>query len=108
MKSQKKKNIAPNIGRVLEDILGCKWTVVVLRKLAQGMNRPGALVNSTPGLTAKVLNQRLRKLLRFAIISKRSYAEIPPRVEYSLTPLGRRISKVLVELERIEADFPIT
>jgi len=108
VKSKQKKNSAPQIGRVLEDILGCKWTVIVLQKLGGGTNRPGALVNSTPGLTTKVLNQRLRKLLRFSVINKRTFAEIPPRVEYSLTPLGRRICKVLLELERIEADFPRT
>lgn len=94
------------ISRVIEDILGCKWTVVVIRSIAGGTLRPGALTRSIPGLSAKVLNQRLKKLLRFDIISRKVYNEIPPKVEYRLTPLGRRIAKVLAELERIETDLP--
>lgn len=91
--------------RLLEDILGCKWTVVVLRNIADGTTRPGALTRKIRGLTAKVLNERLRKLLRYEIISRKVFSEIPPKVEYHLTPLGNKISRVIAELEKIESEL---
>ena len=56
-----------------------------------------------PGLTAKVLNERLRKLLRFGIIERQIYAEVPPRVEYRLTAFGRRFDGVLKEIAALDA-----
>lgn len=109
MKSKQKKTLQvwneQQTSRVIEDVLGCKWTVVVLRAIANGTNRPGVLTRTISGLSAKVLNQRLRKLLRYSIISRKVFNEIPPKVEYALTPLGRRIAKVLTELDRIENDL---
>ncbi len=104
----KKKNsgVSNDISRVVEDILGCKWTVAVLRAISAGTARPGAITKKFPGLSAKVLNQRLRKLLKYSIISRFEFNQIPPKVEYRLTPLGKRISKVLEELEKIEMDLP--
>ncbi|MCO6431510.1 MAG: helix-turn-helix transcriptional regulator [Deltaproteobacteria bacterium] len=111
MKTRKKKvangPTTHGISRVIEDILGCKWTVVVLRNIAGGTNRPGALTRRIPGLSAKVLNQRLRKLGRYNIIRRKIFNELPPRVEYSLTPLGRKIAKVLSQLEGIERDLGV-
>lgn len=107
-KTARKKISIPyehGISRVIEDILGCKWTVVVLRSIAGGVHRPGALTKRIPGLSPKVLNERLRKLLRYSIISREVFNEIPPKVEYRLTPLGKRISKVLSDLEKIEAEL---
>lgn len=91
--------------RVIEDILGCKWTVVVIRGIAGGTTRPGALRKKISGLSAKVLNERLRKLLRYSVISRKVFNEIPPKVEYRLTPLGRKITKVLSDLDKIELDL---
>jgi len=109
VKSRAKKikaiKVDHGISRVIEDILGCKWTVVVLRSIASGVSRPGALTRQIPGLSAKVLNERLRKLIRYSIISREIFNEIPPKVEYSLTPLGRRVAKILSDLEKIEADL---
>lgn len=104
-KSASKKIAAHGISRTIEDILGCKWTVIVLRSVGKGIHRPGALTKSIPGLTTKVLNERLRKLLNYSIITRKMFNEIPPKVEYHLTPLGRRITKVLGELEKIELDL---
>jgi len=107
VKSRQKKVSSDrhDISRITEDILGCKWTVLVLDKLSQGITRPGALTKDTPGLTAKVLNERLRKLVRFGIIERHSFDEIPPRVEYALTPLGHRIAIVLDQLHQIESEL---
>ncbi|MEK6702943.1 MAG: winged helix-turn-helix transcriptional regulator [Planctomycetota bacterium] len=55
------------------------------------VNRPGALLRSTPGLTQKVLRERLDKFVRSGIFAGVQYPEIPPRVEYRLTPFWRAI-----------------
>ncbi len=109
MKSKSKKFLSRDdnlgISRLLEDILGCKWTVVVIRGIAAGTTRPGALTRKIKGLTAKVLNERLRKLLKYEVISRKVFSEIPPKVEYHLTPLGQRICRVIVDLEEIAGDL---
>jgi DNA-binding HxlR family transcriptional regulator len=89
--------------RMVEDIVGCKWSLTVLALVAGGVSRPGAMQKRVPGLTAKVLNERLRKLLRFGIIERQVYAEVPPRVEYTLTDFGRRFEDVLREIEKLDA-----
>jgi DNA-binding HxlR family transcriptional regulator len=102
---KKKINEVTGVSHVLEDVLGCKWTVIVLEKIASGIHRPGALSKSTSGLTVKVLNERLRKLLRYKIISRKVFSEIPPKVEYRITPLGRRFSKIIEQLKDLEEEL---
>jgi DNA-binding HxlR family transcriptional regulator len=105
MKTKTKKFPRPGVGaaRMVEDIVGCKWSLTVLGLVADGVSRPGAMQRRVPGLTAKVLNERLRKLLRFGIIERQVYAEVPPRVEYTLTPFGRRFEGVLREIALLDA-----
>jgi DNA-binding HxlR family transcriptional regulator len=104
MKSRTKINLRAGTGaaRMVEDIVGCKWSLTVLGLVASGVSRPGAMQKRVPGLTAKVLNERLRKLLRFGIIERQVYAEVPPRVEYALTVFGRRFEGVLREIEKLD------
>ncbi len=87
---------------MIEDIVGCKWSLSVLALIASGIARPGAMQRNVPGLSAKVLNERLRKLLRFGLIDRKVYAEVPPRVEYRLTTFGKRFSGVLRQIDRLE------
>lgn len=75
----------------LTEILRCKWTIAIIDGIARGVNRPGRLERELPGLTTKVLNERIKKLERFGVLVKRSYPEIPPRVEYEFTDRGRRL-----------------
>lgn len=96
---------SPPLAEIIEGCLGCKWTLHVLGQIRKGINRPGMLERSAAGLTAKVLAERLVKLVRFGIIAKESYDETPPRVEYHLTPFGERIAEVIEELERIRREF---
>jgi DNA-binding HxlR family transcriptional regulator len=88
----------------LESCIGCKWTLRVLAEVRNGVRRPGAIVRSVPGLTTKVLNERLTKLSRFGVIERRSYPEIPPRVEYNLTQFGKKFVKILDAIERLELE----
>jgi DNA-binding HxlR family transcriptional regulator len=105
MKNKAKKNPRAGTGaaRMVEDIVGCKWSLTVLGLIAEGVERPGAMQRRVPGLTPKVLNERLKKLLRFGIIERQVYAEVPPRVEYRLTPFGRRFDGVLKEIAALDA-----
>lgn len=105
---QKKKIVrpaaAPTVSRMVEDIVGCKWSLAVLGLVRQGVNRPGAMEHAIAGLTAKVLNERLRKLVRFGILEKVSYPEVPPRVEYRLTGFGRRFGGILDQIETLQRE----
>ncbi len=89
---------------ILQNVLGCKWTLHILAEVRKGVRRPGELARSADGLTTKVLNERLVKLVRFGILEKTSYPEVPPRVEYELSEFGQRFRKLLDEIERLQAD----
>jgi DNA-binding HxlR family transcriptional regulator len=91
--------------RMAEDILGCKWSVSVLQLVRQGICRPGVMERSIEGLTTKVLNERLRKLMNYKILQRHAYPEIPPRVEYALTPFGEKFVGILDELAKLEEEF---
>jgi DNA-binding HxlR family transcriptional regulator len=71
------------------DIISGKWTLLILRDLAEGINRFSALERSLAGISPKTLSERLKGLEKAGIITRKSYAEVPPRVEYSLTEMGR-------------------
>lgn len=90
---------------MVEDIVGCKWSLTVLGLVRDGVVRPGAMEHAVPGLSAKVLNERLRKLVRFGILEKQSYPEIPPRVEYSLTEFGARFAVILDSVAALDQEF---
>jgi DNA-binding HxlR family transcriptional regulator len=79
-------------------LLGDKWTLILLRDLARGACRFKALVESGEGISPSILTGRLRELEDKGIISRKSYAEIPPRVEYALTEKGRDVLPVIEAL----------
>ncbi|HXE74587.1 MAG TPA: helix-turn-helix domain-containing protein [Candidatus Xenobia bacterium] len=95
-------NQPPSVGRMVEDVVGCKWSLAVLGAIRRGVRRPGSIRRSIDGLTAKVLNERLRKLAAYGILERRAYPEIPPRVEYRLTAFGRKFAGILRSIERLE------
>ncbi|QEG41515.1 winged helix-turn-helix transcriptional regulator [Roseimaritima ulvae] len=95
----------PDVAFILQNVLGCKWTLHILAEVRRGVNRPGQLVRSADGLTTKVLNERLTKLVRFELLEKTSYPEVPPRVEYQLTAFGNRFSSLLDEIDRLQAEL---
>ena len=109
MNSKQKKiqrKTAPNqSARMLETIYGCKWSLTVYQLLGQGINRPGEMVRSVEGLSTKVLNECLRKNIKFGILEKIAYNEVPPRVEYKVTPFGKRFTRILDELEKLQHEI---
>jgi DNA-binding HxlR family transcriptional regulator len=79
-------------------LLDPKWSVDIIFLLASGMRRHARLVDNIPGLSKKVLTSTLRKLERSGIVSRHVYADIPVRVEYTLTPLGWQLTEPLMVL----------
>ncbi len=88
--------------RSLEDVVGCKWSAAVLGALQRGVSRPGRLERYIPGISTKILTERLRKLLAYDLVAR---AEIPgrvPHVEYRLTPEGVRLAEIIEQLHRLQ------
>lgn len=90
---------------MVEDIVGCKWSLTVLALVRQGTHRPGAMEHAVEGLSAKVLNERLRKLVRYGIMDKRVFAEVPPHVEYRLTEFGSKFAGLLDQVESLDREL---
>ena len=90
---------------MVETIVGCKWSLTVYQLLDNDINRPGEMVRSVEGLSTKVLNQCLRKNLDFGILEKISYPEIPPRVEYKVTPFGQRFMLIMESLQELQVEI---
>jgi len=109
MKTQEKlfsrKSAPERSARMVETIYGCKWSLTVYQLLVNGINRPGAMVNCVEGLTTKVLNECLQKNIKFGILKRESYNEVPPRVEYSLTQFGSKFIRILDELEKLQNEI---
>lgn len=90
---------------LLEDVIGCRWSVSVLRAVAGGVNRPGALERHIGGISTKVLGDRLRTFTRAGVFERVQFPEIPPRVEYRLTSFGQKFVRVLHEIENLQREL---
>jgi DNA-binding HxlR family transcriptional regulator len=75
-------------------VLAEKWTLLIVTTLADGPLRTAQIRRSVDGVSEKMLIQTLRKLEAFGLVSRKSYPEVPPRVEYKLTPLGRSLARL--------------
>jgi len=81
-------------------LLGRKWAPQIVGVLLAGPHRFTALHRALPALSEKVLSHRLHELEAEGIVTRTQFAEIPPRVEYELTPAGLGLRDALVELDR--------
>lgn len=84
--------------RTVLDLIGGRWTVLVIGALQDGPRRFGQLERAADGVSAKVLTQVLRALERDGIVSRTVYAEVPPHTEYALTDVGRELVGPLTAL----------
>jgi DNA-binding HxlR family transcriptional regulator len=82
------------------DIVGDKWSLVLLRDLLTGKSRFGQLLESPERITTNVLADRLNRLEAFGLIKKREYSKHPPRFEYLLTDMGAGLLPALQEISR--------
>ncbi|ESP91783.1 MULTISPECIES: winged helix-turn-helix transcriptional regulator [Pseudoalteromonas] len=100
------RKLAPqSSARMVETIYGCKWSLTVYQLLKAGVNRPGEMVRQVEGLSTKVLNQCLKRNVEFGILDKQVFNELPPRVEYKVTPFGEKFLAILDQLEALQNDL---
>ena len=81
--------------RQVLDLIADKWTVLIVRRLADGTLRFAQLRRSIDGISQKVLTNTLRRLEQDGMVTRRIYASVPPKVEYSLTSLGRSLCSLV-------------
>ena len=93
------------VDRLLEDVFGCRWTITVLRAVSQGVRRPGALERHISGISPKVLSDRLRTFTRAGIFERMQFPEIPPRVEYQVSPFGKKFLRLVKAAEKLQAEL---
>ena len=77
------------------DVIGGRWKVLILRELFQGVKRFNELQRALTGITQKMLTQQLREMESHGIVHREIYLQVPPKVEYSLTPLGESLKPII-------------
>ncbi|MBI4671566.1 MAG: helix-turn-helix transcriptional regulator [Chloroflexi bacterium] len=82
------------------DVIGSKWTGLILNELFTGTKRFGELRAALKGISPKTLTERLRIFEKQGIIERKIYAEVPPRVEYSLTDRGRTLKPIIEAMRK--------
>lgn len=86
-------------------IIGGRWKVLIIRELISEAKRFGELQRALHGITQKMLTQQLRELEEDGIIHREIYAQIPPKVEYSLTPLGESLKPILYAMHEWAIEY---
>lgn len=88
----------------LENVVGCKWSAAVASAIHQGVSRPGKIERYIPGISTKVLNERLRRLLDYKLIFREEFEENIPHVEYTLTHNGEKLAHVIKQLYELQSE----
>ncbi|HZS01549.1 MAG TPA: helix-turn-helix domain-containing protein [Chloroflexota bacterium] len=91
--------LCPRYQRAI-DIIGKRWTCLILRVLLAGPRRFGQIEDVVGGLSARMLSERLKELEACGIVERRVYPQTPVRIEYALTEKGRGLQRALDELQR--------
>jgi DNA-binding HxlR family transcriptional regulator len=84
--------------RQIMDRVGDKWTLMVIATLQDGVMRYTELLNAIPGISQRMLSRTLAQLHQDGLITRTAYAEVPPRVEYALAPLGASLKDIVASL----------
>ncbi len=93
--------------RGLLDLIGDRWSLLVMLVIAQGTHRNGELKRRIQGISQKMLTQTLRALEVNGLVERRDFGTVPPHVEYSLTPLGISLEHALTPLfQWVQERFP--
>ncbi len=82
------------------EIIGAKWTALLVHDLSEGPRRFSELEQACPGISPRMLSERLRALEEQELVERRSYAESPPRVEYELTAKGEALLPIIEAMRR--------
>lgn len=93
--------------RAVLELLAEKWALLLIHMLSRGPARTSELRRQIGGISEKMLIQTLRRLERNGFITRQAYPEVPPRVEYALTPLGASLSGPIKQLDQwVERNLP--
>jgi DNA-binding HxlR family transcriptional regulator len=87
------------------EIIGAKWTALLVHDLSEGPRRFSELEHSCAGISPRTLSERLRALEQEGIVERRSFPESPPRVEYELTPKGESLLPIIEEMRRFGREW---
>ncbi|MEV0831341.1 winged helix-turn-helix transcriptional regulator [Nonomuraea rubra] len=98
----------PDVLRSVLDRVGDKWSLILIGLLDKEPMRFTDLLRTAPGISRRMLTLTLRNLERDGLVKRVVYAEIPPRVEYEVTPFGRTLSEPVLALTRWAADHQDT
>ena len=90
--------------RRILDLIGDKWTVLIVGTLSSGPKRFSEIRRNVGGISQKMLTQTLRALERDGLVTRTVFAEVPPRVEYELTAAGLTLREPLLAIERWSVD----
>ncbi|GII27629.1 winged helix-turn-helix transcriptional regulator [Planotetraspora mira] len=90
--------------REVLDLVGDKWSVLIIGTLADGPTRYSDLADAIPGISQRMLTLTLKQLRRTGLVDRTAYPEVPPRVEYSLTDLGASLLSIVLALAAWSAD----
>ena len=96
---------SPDVAECVEAVFGCKWSIRILTLIQRGVCRPGEIERSLAGLTTKVQHHYLRRMVSLGVLRRDVFAEVPPRVEYRLTPFGEKFVPLLLQIEQFQKDL---
>lgn len=100
-----KKSVSCSVETTLA-IIGGLWKVLILRELLGGTKRFNELHRALTGVTHRTLTQQLRELEAHSVLRRKVYRQVPPKVEYSLTPLGESLKPVLEAMHHWGERYP--
>lgn len=98
MNKYNKKDIHSPVENTLR-VIGSKWTVLIINELKSGTKRFGELERSLKGISPRTLSLRLAHMEKEGVVERKVYPEVPPRVEYRLSTLGKSLEPVLKKME---------
>ena len=103
--TRKSIDTKPLILKKTLDVIGGKWRLYIIYQLGTKVRRYGELRRMIPLVSEKVLIQELKVLINLGVVEKKSYKEIPPRVEYCLTVRGKQALPILLKLAKVGEIF---
>ena len=102
---EKSEENLPDVAETVEAVFGCKWSLRILRLIRQGVCRPSAIERSLAGLTTKVQHHYFQRMVGLGVLERVVFAEVPPRVEYRLTPFGERFLPILDSIDALQREL---
>lgn len=87
------------------DIIGGKWKLAIVHQISENTKRYGEIKRLIPEISEKMLIQELKSLVEIGILSRKSYSEVPPRVEYQLTEKGKKLLPLIEQIKIFGTDY---